>query len=145
MPRTSRGAGSFVLDSWAILAWLAGEPPARRVERELRAAEKRRLSLHLSVINAGEVYYHQARAAGVAAAEQFLAELRSGALPIRLVDVHNRRVWHAARLKAQYPIAYADAFAAALAQELDLPVLTGDRDFRVLEQAGECRIAWLPR
>ena len=145
MPRKSRGIVSFVLDSWAILAWLAGEPSARRVQRELRAAEADGLRLHLSVINAGEVYYRQARAAGVDAAEQFLADLRSGALPIRLVDAHDRRVWHAARLRARYPIAYADAFAGALAQELDLPVLTGDRDFRVLEQAGECRVAWLHR
>ncbi|MGQ0572373.1 MAG: PIN domain-containing protein, partial [Armatimonadota bacterium] len=109
MPRKSRGVASFVLDSWAILAWLAGETSARRVERELRAAEARGLRLHLSVINAGEVYYRQARAAGFDAAEQFLADLRSEALPIRMADAHERRVWHAARLKAKYAIAYADA------------------------------------
>jgi hypothetical protein len=44
-----------VLDSWAVLAWLAGEASALRVERALRAAEARGLRLHLSVINAGEV------------------------------------------------------------------------------------------
>jgi ribonuclease VapC len=145
MPRKSRRGVSFVLDTWAVLAWLAGEISARRVERELRAAEARGLRLYLSVINAGEVYYRQARAAGVDVADRFLADLRSGALPIQMADAHDRRVCQAARLKAKYPIAYADAFAGALAQELDLPVLTGDPDFRVLEQAGECRVEWLPR
>ncbi len=145
MPGKSRRAVSYVLDAWAILAWLAGEPAARRVERELRAAEARGLRLHFSVINAGEVYYRQAKAVGFNAADRFLADLRSGALPLRLADAHERRVWQAARLKAKYPIAYADAFAGALAQELDLRVLTGDRDFRVLERASECRIEWLPR
>ncbi len=145
MPRKSRGVASFVLDSWAVLAWLAGEASALRVERELRAAGTRGLRLHLSVINAGEVFYRQAKAAGFDVADQFLADLRSGTLPIRMADARDRRVWQAAQLKAKYPIAYADAFAGALAQELDLPILTGDRDFRVLEQAGECRIEWLPR
>ncbi len=145
MPRKSRRGASFVLDSWAVLAWLAGEAAARVVERELRVAESQGLRLYLSVINAGEVYYRQARAAGADVADRFLAELRSGALPIRMAHAHERRVWQAARLKAKYPIAHADAFAGALAQELDLPVLTGDRDFRVLEQAGECRIEWLAR
>ncbi len=145
MPRKSSGVASFVLDSWAILAWLSRKASAGRVERVLRAVETRGLRAHLSVINAGEVYYRQAKAAGFDEAERFLADLRSGVLPIRMADAHDRRVWRAARLKAEYPIAYADAFAGALTQELDLPVLTGDRDFRVLEQAGECRIEWLPR
>ncbi len=145
MPRKSRRDASFVLDAWAVLAWVAGEVSARRVERELRAAEARGQHLHLSVINAGEVYYRQARATGTDIADRFLADLRSGALPIRLAEAHERRVWQAARLKAKYPIAYADAFAGALAQELELPVLTGDLDFRVLEQTGECRVEWLPR
>lgn len=145
MPRKSRAVASLVLDSWAVLAWLSGEASARHVQSALRTAETRGLRAYLSVINAGEVYYRQARSAGFDVADRFLVDLRSGVLPIRLADAHDRRVWQAARLKAKYPIAYADAFAGALAQELDLPVLTGDRDFRVLEQAGECRIQWLPR
>lgn len=36
-------------------------------------------------------------------------------------------------LKAQYPIAYADAFAATTVQLLEVPVVTGDPEFRRLE------------
>jgi ribonuclease VapC len=48
----------------------------------------------------------------------------------------------AAYLKGLHPISYADCFAAALAQQLDAAVVTGDPDFRQLE--GRVAIEWLP-
>jgi len=36
------------------------------------------------------------------------------------------------QLKAQYLIAYADAFTAALAQKHHCPVVTGDPEFRMI-------------
>ena len=39
-------------------------------------------------------------------------------------------IWDAALLKGQYPIAYADAFAAALALKHRCPLLTGDSELR---------------
>jgi len=39
-------------------------------------------------------------------------------------------IWNAAILKSRYPIAYADAFAAALAQKWNCPLVTGDPEFR---------------
>ncbi len=47
----------------------------------------------------------------------------------------------AAHLKARFPIALADAFAAALAQELEAPLLTGDPEFKALEET--LTIYWL--
>jgi predicted nucleic acid-binding protein len=35
-------------------------------------------------------------------------------------------------LKGRYPIAYADAFAAALAQKHRCPLVTGDPEFRTV-------------
>jgi uncharacterized protein len=43
-------------------------------------------------------------------------------------------IWKAATLKARFPIAYADAFAAALAQKHDCPLVTGDREFRSVDR-----------
>lgn len=46
----------------------------------------------------------------------------------------------AAELKARFPIAYADAFAAATGKHLDVPVVTGDPEFRRVE--GEGKLLW---
>jgi ribonuclease VapC len=50
----------------------------------------------------------------------------------------------ASRLKARYPIAYADAFAIQLAREMDVPLVTGDPEIRALEKEGLLQVIWLP-
>jgi uncharacterized protein len=65
---------------------------------------------------------------------------RIDALPVTLRGVDRALVQAAAMLKAQHPIAYADAFAAATAQQLQVPVVTGDPEFRRLERL--VTIAW---
>ena len=62
-------------------------------------------------------------------------------LPLIVTEVTRARVYAAARLKANYAISYADTFVAALAQELDAVVLTGDPEFRKLGDT--VRIQWL--
>lgn len=143
MRERSPKTADLVLDSWAVLAWLADEPAARRVAQIFDQAATHERRLFLSTVNAGEVYYRHAKHAGPDRAEDLLRDLRRGAVPVRLVGATHGRVWRAARLKARHPVAYADAFAAALAKELDLPVLTGDPDFAILERSGECRVEWL--
>jgi predicted nucleic acid-binding protein len=109
---------SVCLDSWAILAWLDGEEPARtRVEHAL---PERPL---VSWINLVEVYYRVERDHGRLAADEILASLR-GALAPDLPGT--ARMVEAARLKARAPIALADCFAAVTAAAHGLPLLTGD-------------------
>ena len=43
-------------------------------------------------------------------------------------------IWSAATLKSLFPISYADAFAAALAQKYRCPLVTGDAEFRRVDQ-----------
>lgn len=54
-------------------------------------------------------------------------------LPITIADIRLELTLIAARFKAMLPIAYADCFALALAQEHGAPVLTGDPEFRRAE------------
>jgi predicted nucleic acid-binding protein len=49
----------------------------------------------------------------------------------------------AATLKANYPISYADSFAAALAMIKKCSLLTGDPEFELLEKQGIITIEWL--
>lgn len=115
----------FVLDAWALLALIQGEKPAAsKVLRTSYDAERKTVSLHMSWVNLGEVYYQVGRRKGDAAAAETLEEILL--LPIRFHDVGRQDVLRAAEIKMKFTVPYADAFAVALAQALDETILTGD-------------------
>ncbi len=114
------------LDSWAILRWLEGsEPAAGRVERALASGPV------MSWINLGEVAYIVERMADAERARHVVQQLRH---QIGLDLPSQLRVLEAARIKARYPMAYADAFAVATALAHDAVILTGDPE--ILEAGG---------
>src|SRR5271157_6378053 len=84
----------------------------------------------MSAINVGEVYYFLRKQHSEKLAESWRESSRT--LPATIEVPTADDIWDAALLKAQYPIAYADAFAAALAQKYRCPLLTGDPDFRAV-------------
>ena len=129
---------AYVLDSYAILAVTRRELPADRV---LQLMAESRHQHWMSVINLGEVYYRTVRESTVEDAVNALAWLRR--MPVQLMEVTVGMAVAAAELKAAYTISYADCFAAALAQRLDAPVVTGDPEFEQLERAGIVDIEWL--
>ncbi len=137
MPKT---LSRYVLDSYAILAHLQAEVGGAAVRALMEAARDRQAVLNLSLINLGEVYYILYRERGEAQAEAVLNDIRI--LPITLYPATEERIMAAARLKAGFPIAYADAFAAALAQELGALLVTGDPEFKSIESQVE--VMWLP-
>jgi len=101
------------------------------VETSLQQAEAGELRLLMSWINVGEVYYIAARRHDRARADAFLKRLAS--LPVRLVLPEESDIIAAARLKSARRLAYADAFAAALAMREQAAVITGDPEIRVLK------------
>lgn len=110
---------TYCLDSWAVLAWLEGlEPPAGRVEAVLEAGRPL-----VSWIDLGEVAYVVHRRRSRREAQAVVSALRrrvSAELPSAT------RVLEAAAIKAEHPIAYADAFAVATAMAHGATLLTGD-------------------
>jgi ribonuclease VapC len=85
----------------------------------------------MSEINIGEVYYITAKNRSFELAEDFLNRLET--LSIEAVPNSFAHVLEAARLKARFPISYADAFAAATAIRMDAVIVTGDPEFRQVE------------
>lgn len=132
-----------VLDAWALVAWQQREASAPRVRSLLARAATGALQLSISVVNAGEVFYQLARKRDMAAADRFWFELVRGQIPIRLMPASVQRVARAARLKATYQLSYADAFAVGLAQELQVPVVTGDPEIRGAAAAGAVGLEWI--
>src|SRR5206468_12930035 len=130
-----------VLDSWALIAFFEDESPADAVEEIIHRAALDRHQLLLSVINWGEIYYNTMRKTSQSEAEAGIKEIAS--LPIEIIGIGDdlKMTRQAAIYKATYPIAYADAFAAALAKERRAELITGDPAFKSLEK--EIRINWL--
>ena len=130
-----------VLDSWALLAFFEDEPEAEAVENLILEAEAGKHRLLLSVINWGEIYYSIMRRTSAQIAEEKTSQIAE--MPIEIVPVADdlALVRQAAIFKAKHSIAYADAFAAALAKAQKAELLTGDPEFKALE--GTLRIRWL--
>lgn len=130
-----------VLDSFAVLAYLNDEPGAEFVTALLERAGRRQTTLSMHTINLGEVYYATHRASGEVRAETAYAKVR--AFPVRfLASVEEDLLLTAARLKARYPLAYADAFAAATAMLLEMPLISGDPEFRPLVRDRLLTLLW---
>lgn len=110
---------TVVLDSWAVLRFLENAEPTATLVADLLESERPLMSW----INLGEVHYVVRRAHGEERAMETVRDLRD-VVDVRLPD--ERVVLDAARLKADHPMAYADAFGAALAVAEGATLWTGD-------------------
>ena len=130
---------AYVLDSFAVLAYLEGELSADRVRVILQEAYAGRCQVFMSIINLGEVLYITEREQGLTKAQTALAAIEQ--LPIKILPATQQVVFASAHIKAQYRISYADAFAIAAAQEHGGAVVTGDPEFKQVKDS--VRIEWL--
>ena len=130
---------TFVLDAFAMLAYLQKERGSERV-RELLSTGQGDSSVIMNATNIGEVYYILARERSVGEADFFI-DLIVPSLNIRVELNDMQDVIAAARIKAAYPLSYADAFAAATAQKHAAVLLTGDPDFKHVDKSID--VEWL--
>lgn len=115
---------TVVLDSWVILRYLEGRGAAADDVAALLETERPVVSW----INLGEVFYVLRRAAGETEATSTVRDLRD----VTVAELPDERlVLGAARIKSEYPMAYADAFAATTAQAHGAVLWTGDPELLV--------------
>lgn len=135
----ARKPRAIVLDSWAIMSYLGGEPSAEKVADIMADGHEEDIPLLMTVVNAGEVWYILAREVSVAEADSSIRQLRQ--LGIKLVDADWDLAHDAAVFKSKHKMSFADCFAAALAQNKTGVLLTGDPEFK---QVGtQIAINWL--
>lgn len=96
--------------------------------------------LRMSLINAGEVSYFLARHHSEDLAREW--KQLSWTLPVSLEVPGAADIWGAADIKARFPIAYADAFAAQLAIKYGSALVTGDPEFQMVTGL---QVEWLER
>jgi predicted nucleic acid-binding protein len=128
-----------LLDSFALMAFLGKESGFETVRALLREAEASGEPALMNEINVGEVYYLTAKERSLGKADEFLHLLET--LPIRVLGNTFPQVLEAARLKAQLPVSYADAFALSTAIREEATLVTGDPEFRAIGSLVE--IQWI--
>jgi predicted nucleic acid-binding protein len=131
----------YLLDSFALLAYLNNESGKPRVQAILADAEKKKCQVLMCMVNLGEVLYQVERLHGFYAAQRTL--VLSESLPIGLLDATRELVLAAAHIKANHPLSYADAFAVAAAQKQNAIILTGDPEFEMVKSI--VYVEWLPK
>ena len=130
-----------VLDSWAIIEWMRARKPAEdAVTTLLTAAQVGMAKLLISAINVSEVYYILRNHHAEEVAERW--RILAPTLPVTIEVPTADDIWDAALLKGKYSIAYADAFAAALAQKHRCPLVTGDPEFQSIP---DLELDWVGR
>ena len=134
-------AEEFVLDSYALLAFLENDTGAERVTELLKQAGSGKCRLFMSGINLGEIAYIVERERGLAKAQETLARIDE--MPITVIEADRTTVLAAAHLKAGCPVAYADCFAAATALEKQAILLTGDAEFKLIAERFDLKVEWL--
>ena len=131
----------FVLDSYALLAYFRNEAGGEKVEHLLNEAVADKHELHMTCINAGEVYYMTHRKDGADKAALVWKALQQ--FPIHIIEVDMTFTYKAASIKAKYKLSFADAFAAALAINKKATLITGDHEFDNLLSESNFKVRYL--
>jgi predicted nucleic acid-binding protein len=135
----AKKAKAYVLDTWAVIAFLEDEPAGEKVEELIATAHEEETPLYMSVVNVGEVWYIMARGLSEEEADANIKVLRDFRIQFEEVDWDLAQ--EAARFKSQNKMSYADCFAAALTKLKKAELVTGDNEFKPLD--GEIKISWL--
>jgi ribonuclease VapC len=87
----------------------------------------------------GEVFYRICRLIGKKQGEEIFGKIQL--LPIHVLSISDEDVMEAAKIKATYPISYADAFAVAKATQNRTTVVTGDPEYKAVSKV--IKILWV--
>ena len=128
-----------ILDASALVAYLWKQSGYEKVQDFLTKATGDEKRLLMTTVNLGEVYYLLLRDHGLEDADKILKIIET--LPIDFVEVDMRLAKQAAVYKATKKIPYVDCFVAALAKLQKGELITGDKEFKTIEN--EVKIVWI--
>ena len=128
-----------VLDAYALLAFLERETGFEKIESYFVTAVERDNPLLMTSVNWGEVYYIVLRECGQEKANEIERIIQT--LPIEIKSVDQQLAKEAGRFKAHHKMSYADCFAAALTKINKAELITGDKEFKGVEN--ELKILWM--
>lgn len=132
---------THVLDASALYRFVTKGDGSQVVDDLLKQASATGAPILMSSVNWGEVYYSLVKRIGIARTDKLMTEVLDR-IPLSLAAVAPEDAVRAARLKAQYNLPYADAFAAALTSNQRVLVTA---DVGHFEHVPRLRLLKLPR
>lgn len=130
---------SYIFDSHALLKLFQKEKGANEVAALLERIRRAGREKYINAINLGEIIYIIKREFGELKKIETLAHIER--LGFKILPVPNSLIFRAAELKAEFNISYADCFLLASALEHRATIVTGDREFKQVEQL--VKIKWI--
>ena len=131
----------FVFDSSAVLRYHDNEAGADRVEAIFEACARGFGEMCISAVQCGEIAAVQRKRTGEKGQKKVLQRLMQ--INLRIVSASAERALHAAALRVDRKLPYADAFALDLAMDSpDHLLVTADYDFKAV--ADLAQIEFLP-
>ncbi len=122
-----------ILDTSAILTYFEGEEGKEIVERFLIRSASHEIELSIPFSTTIEFYYINFNSQGEEAANQRFAMLMS--LPVEVLkSIDEPYMIQAGRLKASYPISFADALIAAYVYLENASLVHKDPEYLTLEK-----------
>lgn len=131
--------GPYIFDSHALLKFFQKEKGYEKVTRLLREIKEGGATKYINAINLGEIIYSTKKEFGDQKKLEVLANIER--LTFTILPIPDSLILQAAELKAQYSISYADCFALASSIEYKAIVVTGDPEFKKVEDLVE--IFWV--
>jgi len=128
----------YIVDAQPFVGAFKDEPIRPTVAGIVSQALEGRFVLRVTAVNAGEIVYGVERHLGAQASHEALDSIQKW---MEVVPVDLELALRAGWLKLRGGISYADCFAAALAHRDGAPLITGNPEFRRVEDV--VRIAWL--
>ena len=128
-----------ILDAHALMLYLEKEPGHEKVASLFVSAVDKDERLLMTSVNYGEIYYIILRECGQEKINEIESIIRT--LPIEIIDVDIHLAREASRFKVAKKISYADCFAAALSKIRKGELITGDKEFKIIDH--EIKILWI--
>ncbi|NIM17955.1 MAG: PIN domain-containing protein [Candidatus Aminicenantes bacterium] len=129
----------LILDAHGLMVFLEKEPGYEKIESLFTSAVEKDDYLLITSVNLGEVFYIILRECGEEKAQEVEEIVQN--LPLEVIDADWNLTREAAKLKAFKKMSYADCFAAALAIMHMGELITGDPEFKAVEN--QIKILWI--
>lgn len=128
----------YVLDANAVVRYfkVGNAGGGEKVQELFHQAQRGQARLSMSVINMAEVLYVLMKNIGEQRALHYIRVLQHG---VTIVEADVNQTIHAATLKHQYRLGYADSFAAALAVTSKATLVSADPSFESIGKS----LKWL--